>query len=126
MPVASQGILTINDGLIDVVRGPQSQLARATHIAEETKQLAEDELIRIKHGHPPVILGLLPTEPPAPPPKTKRLDYREDDAPLVEKIKQGVANGEYRGVWDGCLALASHAVGKGDSMSKAKRLSSRF
>jgi hypothetical protein len=53
-------------------------------------------------------------------------DYREQDRPIIERIKAGVADGTYRSHQDGARALAREAAGLGNEASKVKRLLTRF
>lgn len=53
-------------------------------------------------------------------------DYREDDAPLIERMHHMVQSGEASNRWDAALRLSDEAKGYGDPQSKAKRLLSRY
>jgi hypothetical protein len=59
-------------------------------------------------------------------PDIPRLDFREADAPLAEKMEAVIANGKAENAWKAALAVCGEAVGPGGSVSKAKRLHKRF
>jgi len=60
------------------------------------------------------------------PRRVQGLDYRADDAKLVEEALTGIANGLYRNKTDAARALAKGAVGPGTEESKVKRLIGRI